>query len=128
MADTGYGQTFSFGGTAIAKIEDVKYTGKGSILQKVVADSAYPITATVPGLASWTVTFCLPAATPHTALNNIAQGTTGTIAWDKVDGVKMTAAAGISAGYDVSAPSGGWVTVTAQFTANGAVTVAAETA
>ena len=128
MADTGYGQTFSFGGTAIAKVEDVKFTAKGSILQKVVADSAYPITATVPGLAKWTVTFCLPATTPHTALNNIAQGTTGAIAWDKADGIKVRAAAGIAAGYDISSPSGGWVTVSADFTANGAIVVGAETA
>ena len=113
MAGTGYGQTFSFGGNSIGKVEDVKFTAKGSILQKVVADSAYPITATVPGLAKWTVTWNLPASTPHTALNNIAQGTTGAIEHNQLDGVKITAAAGIAAGYDISAPSGGWVTVTA---------------
>lgn len=128
MAGTGHGQTFVFGSTTLPNVEDIKFTSKGQILSKVVADAAYPITVTIPGLAKWTVTFNLPATTPHTTLAAIAQGTSGTIAHDKVDGVKFSAAAGYAAGYDVSGPSGGWVTVTAEFTASGEITVAAETA
>lgn len=128
MAGTGHGQTFKFGSTTLPNVEDVKFTAKGQILSKVVADAAFPISATIPGLAKWTVTFNLPAATPHTLLAAIAQGTTGAIEHDKVDGLKITAADGIAAGYDVGAPSGGWVTVTSEFTASGAITVAAETA
>jgi hypothetical protein len=129
MAGTGHGQTFQFGSTTLGKVEDVKFTAKGQVLSKVVADAAYPITATVPGLAKWTVTFNLPATTPEDVLNAIDQGTTGTITWDKADGVKVTtpASGGIAVGFDISAPSGGWVTVTAEFVANGAITIAAET-
>lgn len=128
MAGTGHGQTFTFGSTVLPNVEDVKMTNKGQILSKVVADAALPITATIPGLAKFTVTFNLPTSTPHTTLSAIAQGTTGTIAWDKVDGVKISATSGEANGYDVSGPSGGWVTVTAEFAASAALTVAAETA
>lgn len=124
---TGHGQTFSFGGSALGKVEDVKFTSKGQILNKVVADNALPITATVPGLAKWTVTWNLPATTPHTALSALAQGTTGAVIWDKADGVKITAAAAIANGSDISAPSGGWVTVTTEVVANGAIVIAAAT-
>lgn len=127
MAGTGHGQTFSFNSVVLPNVEDVKLTNKGQILSKVVADAALPITATIPGLAKLTVTFNLPATTPHTTLAGIAQGTTGAIAWDKVDGVKFTAAAGEANGYDVSGPSGGWVTVTAEFVASASLTPAAET-
>ncbi len=122
---TGYGQSFTFGGTSLPKIEDVKMTAKGQILSKVVADAAYPITATIPGLAKWTVTWNLPATTPATTLNALVQGTTGALVWDDVDGTKYTAAAAISNGSDVSAPSGGWVTVVSEFVANGAMVIAA---
>ena len=124
---SGHGQSFSFGGTALPKVEDVKLTAKGQILSKVVADAAYPITITIPGLAKWTVTFNVPATSPHTLLSAIAQGTTGAIEHNDVDGVKFSAAAGIANGFDVGAPSGGWVTVTAEFVANGAMTIAAAT-
>lgn len=122
----GYGQTFSFNGQTLPKVEDVKYSSKGQILSKVVADTAIPITATVPGLAKWTVTFNMPATTPHTTLGYIAQGAEGAIIHDKVDGVKLSASSGISNGYDIGSPSGGWVTVTAEFVANGTLTVGAE--
>lgn len=122
---SGHGQVFKFGTTTLPKVEDVKLTNKGQILSKVVADATLPITITIPGLAKWTVTFNLPAATPHTILNNIAQGLTGAIEWDDVDGVKFTAPSGRSNGYDVGSPSGGWVTITAEFVADGSMTVAA---
>lgn len=125
---SGHGQTFSFGGTAIEHIEDVKFTGKGQIMSKIVADEAFPLTITVPGLAKWTVTFSMPETTPHSALANLAQGETGAIVHDKVAGVKISAASGISAGFDIGVASGGWVTVTAEFSASGAVTFAAATA
>ena len=125
MADTGHGQEFTFASTALPRVEDIKFTAKGQILSKVVADTALPITATIPGLAKWTVTFNLPATTPNTTLGAIAQGTTGAIEHNSLDGIKITAAAGIANGYDISAPSGGWVTVTAEFVANGAIVVAA---
>lgn len=128
MAGTGHGQTFAFGATTLPNVEDIKFTGKGQILSKVVADADYPITVTIPGLAKWTVTFNLPATTPHTTLAAIEQGSTAAITHDKLDGVKLTATTGYAAGYDISGPSGGWVTVTAEFTASGEVTVAAETA
>lgn len=124
---SGHGQSFSFGGTALPKVEDVKLTAKGQILSKVVADAAYPITITIPGLAKWVVTFGVPSSSPHTMLSAIAQGTTGAIEHNDVDGVKFSAAAGIANGFDVGAPSGGWVTVTAEFVANGAMTIAAAT-
>lgn len=127
MAGTGHGQSFTFGATTLPNVEDVKFTLKGQILQKVVADATLPITDTIPGLAKWTVTFNLPASTPQTTLSNIAQGTTGTIEHNDVDGVKFSTSAGISNGYDVSAPSGGWVTVTAEFVASGTLTVGAAT-
>jgi len=125
MAGTGHGQSFSFGGSALPNVEDVKSTLKGQILQKVVADAAYPITDTIPGLAKWTVTFNLPASTPHTLLSGLVQGTTGAIIHNDVDGTKYTASSGISNGFDISSPSGGWVTITAEFVGSGAVTIAA---
>ena len=124
---SGHGQSFSFGGTTLTKVEDVKFTAKGQILSKVVADAAYPITITIPGLAKWVVTFGVPSSSPHTMLSAIAQGTTGAIEHNDVDGVKFSAAAGIANGFDVGVPSGGWVTVTAEFVANGAMTIAAAT-
>lgn len=127
MAGTGHGQSFVFASTTLPNVEDIKFTLKGQILQKVVADAALPITDTIPGLAKWTVTFNLPASTPQTVLAAIAQGTTGTITHNAVDGVKFSTTAGIANGYDVSAPSGGWVTVTAEFVASGTLTVAAAT-
>lgn len=127
MAGTGYGQVFKFGATTLPHVEDVKSTLKGQILSKVVADAAYPITATIPGMAKWTVTFNLPETTPATILNAIKQGLTAAIEHDDVDGLKYSAANGISAGFDQSSPSGGWVTITAEFTASGDVTIAAAT-
>lgn len=124
---SGFGQSFTFASTTLPKVEDVKFTNKGQILSKVVADAALPITITIPGLAKWTVTFNLPETTPHTTLAAIAQGTTGTIEHNDVDGVKYSTTAGIANGYDVSSPSGGWVTVTAEFVASGTLTVAAAT-
>lgn len=124
---SGHGQSFSFAGTALPKIEDVKITNKGQIMSKVVADAALPITITIPGLVKFTVVFNLPATSPHSLLAAIAQGMTGAIEHNDVDGVKFSAAAGISNGYDVGAPSGGWVTVTAEFVASGAMTVGAAT-
>lgn len=128
MAGTGHGQSFSFASQEIPGIEDVKSTLKGQILSKVVADAEYPITATIPGMAKWTVTFNLPSSGAHTLLNALKQGLTGAIEHDDVDGLKYSAADGISAGFDMSAPSGGWVTVTAEFTASGSVTIAAASA
>jgi hypothetical protein len=128
MAGTGHGQSFSFAAAALPNVEDVKFTAKGQVLSKVVADAAYPITATAPGLAKWTVTFNLPATTPHTLLNGIDQGTAGAIEHNDLDGVKITATNGLANGFDISSPSGGWVTVTAEFTtSDGAITIAAET-
>lgn len=127
MAGTGHGQSVVFGSTTLPNVETVTVNSKGRILDKVVADAAYPITTTVPGLAKVTVVWNLPASTPHTTLAALAQGTTGTIAVDGVDGVKFSSSTAESAGYDVSSPSGGWVTVTSEFTISGALTVAAET-
>lgn len=124
---SGHGQSFSFGGNALPKVEDVKFTNKGQIMSKVVADAVLPITITIPGLAKWTVTFNLPATTPHTTLAGIAQGAVGAIEHNDVDGVKFSTANGISNGYDVGVPSGGWVTVTAEFVASGTLTVGAAT-
>ena len=70
MADTGHGQEFMFGSTVLPRVEDIKLTAKGQILSKVVADTALPITATIPGLAKWTVTFNLPATTPQTIMTS----------------------------------------------------------
>lgn len=128
MANTGHGQTFSFGGVALPAIEDVKITLKGQSISKIVADVALPIARTLPGLAKWTVTFNLPATGAHTLLGGLAQGTTGAIEHDKVDGVKITCANGVSGGFDISTPSGGWVTVTAEFVGSDSVTIAAATA
>ena len=124
---SGLGQSFKFGTTTLPRVEDVKLTNKGQIMSKVVADAALPITITIPGLAKWTVTFNLPETSPQTVLTNIAQGLTGAIEHNDVDGVKFTAAAGRCNGYDVGSPSGGWVTITAEFAADGAMTVAAAT-
>lgn len=124
---SGHGQSFKFGTTTLPSVNDVKFTSKGSIMSKVVADQPLPITITIPGLAKWTVTFDLPATTPQTTLAAIAQGLTGAIEWNDVAGIKITAANGMANGYDVGAPSGGWVTITAEFVASGSVTVAAAT-
>lgn len=124
---SGHGQSFKFGNTTIPGLEDAKLTNKGQIMSKVVADQALPITITIPGLAKWTVTFNLPATTPHTLLAAIAQGLTGAIEHNDVDGVKFTAANGQCNGYDVGAPAGGWVTVTAEFAASGSLVVAPAT-
>lgn len=122
---SGHGQSFKFGSTTIPHVEDAKLTNKGQIMSKAVADLTLPLTISIPGLAKWTVTFTLPSTTPQTVLAAIAQGTAGAIEHNDVDGVKFTAAAGVSNGYDVGAASGGWVTITAEFAASGALTVAA---
>lgn len=124
---SGHGQSFKFGALTLPGLEDAKLTNKGQIMSKVVADQALPITISIPGLAKWSVTFNLPAATPHTVLTSIAQGAVAAIEHNDVDGVKFTAANGLSNGYDVGVPSGGWVTITAEFVANGSMTVAAAT-
>lgn len=128
MAGTGFGQEFTFGATTLPQVEDIQVTSKGQILSKVVADTASPIATSIPGLVTYRVTFNLPATTPHTTLSAIAQGTTGAIEADKVDGVKFSSSAGEAVGYDVSSPSGGWVTVTAEFVGNGTFAVAAQDA
>lgn len=125
MAGTGFGAEFTFGSTTLPQVEDIQVTSKGQILSKVVADTDAPLATSVPGLVSYRVTFNLPATTPHTTLTAIAQGTTGAIEANQVDGVKFTSSEGEAVGYDVSAPSAGWVTVTAEFVGNGTYAVAA---
>lgn len=127
MAGSGHGQSVKFGTTTIPGVESVKSNLKGQIQTKVVADQQYPIAITIPGQAKWSVTFNLPETGAHTLLAALAFGLVATFEHDDVDGVKYTATGAISAGYDVSADSGGWVTITWEVVANGAVSVAAAT-
>lgn len=116
-----------WGATTIPGVEDVKGSLKGQLLSKVVADQAYPLSASVPSAAKWTIVFNLPATTPATLLAAIAKGTSATFIHDDTDGVKYEATGAISNGYDYSSGSNGWVTYTWEVQANGAVTITAAT-
>lgn len=124
MSGGGHGQSVKFGAVTIPGVEDVKGSLKGQLLTKVVADQPYPISASVPSAAKWTVTFNLPSSAPATLLAAIAKGQVGQFEHDDSDGVHYTAPGAISNGYDYSSGSAGWVTYTWEVQANGAVTVA----
>ena len=122
--DTGQGQEFSFGSTAIPNVRSINTQNTGQVISEVVADGV--LTASLGTGWTFVVDFIAPATATHTLETAIKAGTSGAL--DATSGkTHYTAASARSGGFNKTSPSNGFISYSLTVSIDNDPTMAAPT-
>ena len=105
--DTGQGQTATIFTNVLPNIQSIEVNNTGEVLKETVADGV--LTQAIGTGWEFTINFIAPTTATHTLEGAVKAGTSGAITIESGQ-TKYTSAAGRSAGFRKSSPSGGFIT------------------